>query len=453
MKNREILLVDDDLPFRTTLKKVLMTQNYNVRECESGIEACTILKENKFDLVISDIEMPDFSGIELLLWIKKNNTTPVVLITGFSNMLDITSAYQLGASGFLLKPFKKESIFEELNNIFGVSVSKSAFPTKTIATAPSEADDFCKVLIEDFVTGSKIEFNIYIKLNETKFIKIAHAGEDISLNQIKSYQEKGLKYLYIPKQDYYKLIGLNIKISKALAKKDVDLNKKLNFFKYTGETIVQQLFISGIDENAFALSKDFVQSSLEVISDDSTALLMLELLNSHADYIYAHSLGVSIYSVMIAKKLNWHSPQATFIISVAGLYHDIGKKEIPREILEKPRNLMTADERKIYESHAMRGKELMKLVESFPQSVADVAAQHHENRLGTGFPMRHKKSAIHPLAALIATANKFCELAIKSPHSHGMSAKDALNVMETEYPGEFEKEYMDALKVLIYSKN
>ncbi len=259
----------------------------------------------------------------------------------------------------------------------------------------------------------------------------------------------GLDYLYITKSDYHKLIGFNLKLAKVISQNSVDPAAKAKFFKYTGETIAQNLFVADLDQKVFTDSKEFVQMTLDVISGDPSALLMLEVLNSHADFLYSHSLGVSIYSVMITKALGWLSPQTTFKASLAGLYHDIGKKEISRAILDKPRAVMTANERKIYESHTIRGKEVLISLKSFPTDIAEVAFQHHENCMGTGFPRALKKTSLYPLAALVSLANKFCELVIKSPHSEGMTAKEALHEIQTLHQGEFEAEYVKALKKLI----
>jgi response regulator RpfG family c-di-GMP phosphodiesterase len=448
MNARKMLIVDDDDYFRKTLKKIMEQNSYVVEEATNGEQAKEILKINKFDLVISDIQMPFFTGIELLEWSKKNHPVPIVLITGFTQLLDVKSAYELGAAGFLMKPFDEAALIDELKKInFSNNPKQIVEPAFLNKLIPAE--EYCKISINDFASGSKIGFSIYLKLSESKYLKIAHSGQDITLEKIKSYKGKGLDYLYVTMADYRKLVGFNLKLAGAASNKNIDVTTKLKFLKYTGETIAQNLFVTDLNQSAFSDSKDFVQIALNVISEDPSALLMLEVLNSHADFLYAHALGVSIYGVMIAKLIGWDSPQTIFKISLAGLYHDIGKKEIARAILEKPRPLMTVEERKVYETHPARGKEILDLLKSFPSDVIDITYQHHENNLGTGFPRFLKKASIHPLASLLAAANKFCELVVKSPVSEGMSAREAISQMEGKFPGEFGVEYLSALKKLI----
>src|SRR5690606_5884100 len=104
-------------------------------------------------------------------------------------------------------------------------------------------------------------------------------------------------------------------------------------------------------------------------------------LNSHADFVYAHSLGVSTYGVMIARVMGWRSAPSLFKVAIAGLFHDIGFKELDRELLEKPRITHTAAERKEYETHPTRGAELLSQVGNIPLDVIQVASQHHEDVL------------------------------------------------------------------------
>lgn len=151
------------------------------------------------------------------------------------------------------------------------------------------------------------------------------------------------------------LVGFNLKLAKSM--KDagaISAEKKKAFLQYTGESVLEQAFVGGLDEKAFRSAKDFVETSLSIVAEDEDSLSLLMGLNEHSDYQYAHALGVSAISVMIAKQMNWDSAANIFKISMAGLFHDIGKKEIDKDIVDKPRHLLTAKERSLIETHANR---------------------------------------------------------------------------------------------------
>ncbi len=185
--------------------------------------------------------------------------------------------------------------------------------------------------------------------------------------------------------------------------------------------------------------------SIDVLVDDTNALSLLDSFNSHSDHLYAHSLCVSIYSVIVAKEMGWTSTANLFKLSLAGLFHDIGKREIPREVLEKPRSLLTMAERSLIETHPARGHEILLALKTMPSEAVAVAYEHHEDNLAMGFPRRLSKFQIHPFTQIVKVANHFANLAVKGPHQAGMGAAQALAHIEQHYADGLDKEAFLAL--------
>ena len=76
-----ILVVDDERSIRNTLKDILEVESYRVEVVESGIEALKLIKESNYDLIFSDIKMPQMDGVELLQNIKQcNPEIPIVIL-------------------------------------------------------------------------------------------------------------------------------------------------------------------------------------------------------------------------------------------------------------------------------------------------------------------------------------------------------------------------------------
>ena len=111
-----LLIVDDSLTMRSVIRKTVQMSGFEAEkylEAGSGAEAIEVLKEQKVDLVLSDINMPQMSGIEMLKKVKadpKTASIPVVMISTEGSEERILEAVKSGASGYLKKPFQPEEI-------------------------------------------------------------------------------------------------------------------------------------------------------------------------------------------------------------------------------------------------------------------------------------------------------------------------------------------------------
>jgi DNA-binding response OmpR family regulator len=119
LKNLRFLIVDDDRDIRETLKEHLELYEAICDEAQDGLIAFDKIKNNKYDFVISDIRMPNASGIDLLNMIKdyEGVAPKVIMMSAFSD-LTIEGVKELGALGLYLKPQNLESLFELIKGNF-----------------------------------------------------------------------------------------------------------------------------------------------------------------------------------------------------------------------------------------------------------------------------------------------------------------------------------------------
>ncbi len=116
----DILIVDDSAAIRKILQRVLRQAEIplgNVLEAADGAEAIEALKAQKVGLILSDINMPNMDGLQLLGQVKANpewSGVPVVMITTEGSQARVMEAVQLGAAGYVRKPFTADQIKEKL---------------------------------------------------------------------------------------------------------------------------------------------------------------------------------------------------------------------------------------------------------------------------------------------------------------------------------------------------
>tara|TARA_B100001996_G_scaffold319657_1_gene263567 strand:+ start:316 stop:993 length:678 start_codon:yes stop_codon:yes gene_type:complete len=112
-----ILVVDDDDRIRDLVKQYLEEKKFLVTTAKDAVDAKNKLKILKFDILILDIMMPGESGLTLTKEIKKNDTTPIILLTAKGETKDRIEGLQLGADDYLGKPFDPKELLLRINNI------------------------------------------------------------------------------------------------------------------------------------------------------------------------------------------------------------------------------------------------------------------------------------------------------------------------------------------------
>ena len=120
--NMKFLVVDDFSTMRRIVRNLLKELGFtNVHEAEDGVDALKKLRAETFEFVVSDWNMPNMTGIDLLREIRKDPALkglPVLMVTAEAKKENIIEAAQAGASGYVVKPFTAITLDEKLQKIF-----------------------------------------------------------------------------------------------------------------------------------------------------------------------------------------------------------------------------------------------------------------------------------------------------------------------------------------------
>ena len=118
--NKKVLIVDDNKLNIKVARKAIVDFNFDVDECYDGVECLERLKDNKYDLILLDIMMPNMGGEEVMKELKKDSsfTTPVIALTADANSESKDKYLKEGFSEYIAKPFRKEEIKEKLDCLF-----------------------------------------------------------------------------------------------------------------------------------------------------------------------------------------------------------------------------------------------------------------------------------------------------------------------------------------------
>lgn len=332
---------------------------------------------------------------------------------------------------------------------------------------PEQDAEYVRVNIEEFATGASVPYAVFIRLSSWKYLKIANPGDALDQQRLDAYKDKNVTALYLLKEDFAHYLGgapaaapkaevpskamraMSSVITEQPTSSDPAAAAKLKSLCANAQTTLELLRTNQISDFLFETAKDFVTSTISVYGNDRSGLALLQALNTQksTNFIYEHSLGVSLYSVMLARVLGWQSSINIFKVGLGGLLHDIGLNSVEESLVVRPENTLTIEERKKLQQHCEWGAQIVRQLSNVPPEVVAIILQHHETLSGTGYPAKLTSPKIHPMAKLVAVANRFCELVLDGPASPRMSLDEAYALMCSS--NNYDADVLSALRRLI----
>lgn len=120
---KTILIVEDSATTRALIRAVIEElDDYETVEASSGFEALKMLPQQQYDLIITDINMPDINGLELINFVRNNERyshIPIIIVSTERSEEDKKRGMALGATAYVTKPFKSFELQEIITKIFG----------------------------------------------------------------------------------------------------------------------------------------------------------------------------------------------------------------------------------------------------------------------------------------------------------------------------------------------
>ncbi|WP_442593826.1 response regulator transcription factor [Neobacillus sp. D3-1R] len=180
----KLLIIDDEQYIRESLTNDIDWDKVGfqlIGVASSGKEALQLIAQHKPDILLSDILMPDMTGLELLKILRMEDIqTPIVFLSGWSNFEYAREAIILGASNYLLKPCPDEEIVEALIDI-RTQVEKTEIVTRPIIEQPDIQSNkhviklACEYIFEDLVNGSSLTYVAEkVNMNSSAFSRLFH---------------------------------------------------------------------------------------------------------------------------------------------------------------------------------------------------------------------------------------------------------------------------------------
>ncbi len=268
-----------------------------------------------------------------------------------------------------------------------------------------------RVKINNFLKFNVLPCDAFIRIGDTKFVKLINGDDMYTTEVIKKYIEKNVEHLYVKQEDYPTLANTGIQTLISLYDRRGESGSNQGLQLSSIENIHNVIHEIGLTKDAAELTKKTIHSSVQLAKRVKSISDLLNKMKTSGNYIYDHSLKMSYICTAIAKHTEWGSDATVFKLSLACTMHDMTLEDdkIARiQSLSDPA-LKSMDPAliEIIKQHPQEAAKLIKDAKEFPPDVDFIVAQHHERPDGSGFPRGLSKLRIAPLSCVFILAHEF----------------------------------------------
>lgn len=427
-----VLVVDDEKVIRDMLADFLGMEGYYVRTAEDGTGAVQELEHGSYDLVISDLKMPNMGGIALLDEIARYAPDALtVIMTGFGTVETAIDAMKRGAYDYVLKPFKLDEVVHVIQR--GIEKQRMAaenlrlrealslYKVSEAIAASLSLEQVLETVADSCIHEARGDLvSTWLDDGEGGFFERQHVraphlrpGADLGRldprkfcdylaaeQQLLEQGPRGLRFFAEqPGETLTSLVGVPLRIQQRMlgfiALASYTRGKKFDEGQRKLLSIIGSRAAAAI-ENA-RLYEDLQATFQQTIEG------LAKTIDKMDRYTAGHSDRVAMYAVYLAQKLGLNA-QEIEIVRQSALMHDIGKIGCVLN-LNKPGKL-TADEYEVFKKHPAFGRDILDPIRFLHPLIPGVHL-HHERWDGRGYPLKLKGNEIPIIARIISVADTY----------------------------------------------
>ena len=465
--NEKILLIDDEAVIRNVCTETLTGSGYIVTTASSGEEGFQQLKEEPFDLVITDIKMPGLSGIELIEKIRKDisEDLPIIAITGHGTIDTAIETMRHGTQGFIVKPFTPSEIKTLIAQVIRKNLIikeniklKALLPVFEICRrmmSEIHIDPLIKLIAEEAskYTGAERTSLLLVDDDGTMNVSVSvgadfnKAADPIAKESIAHWVAANKRPLLLDRQlaeqEPFKQMLFNKEITSALCV-PIILNDHClgvlalsNIKKgqpFTDSDLELATILCGQAAAAIENARLYENSENMYFSTISSLASAIE---ARDRYTANHAQRIGSCSTLIAKEMGLDE-NYTRMLSAAGILHDIGKIGIPDQILLKNGRL-TKGEYEVMKRHPEIGAEILDKLNGMDE-IKTIIRHHHEHFDGGGYPDGLKGHAIALGSRIVSIVDAFEAMTSCRPYRKAMPVELALEELNRNAGTQFDPE-------------
>ncbi len=305
--------------------------------------------------------------------------------------------------------------------------------------------DFVEVSARRFDLGAPLEFPIYLKLGDA-FVLYRAAGDAVTDSHLSRLTECGLGRVWIPRDatEPY-LAQLKFRADRVVEDVLATPAERAATCYEVGASLAESALREPKSIEAYRALESVVDRVVDLFHWHSYSLMeLLEQMERRPD-LYEHSMQVCMYGVLLGKAAGYDRLHE---LGLGLLFHDIGKLDLPVDLLEQP-GALAAHEWNIVHRHPTLGIDRLKSCGWVHPVVRDVVQNHHERLDGTGYPRRCRGVQLTVASRIAAIVNAFDSRTTDRPYRPAVLPFDVLQSMITRGAGMYDRSLLEAFVRLL----
>ncbi len=425
---RSILVVDTDVKFLETLQKDPRAKEHPVKIAYDGRQAQRIIvdrDERLMGIFISPSIEQEPSWISVIRCAHYGRpATPLFLITddrSSSRQVSDLDLRRLGIKEKLARPISYSEIVSLVAPLALSFDAKAALeraranPDAVGQLAQTSDEGFIAIRAEDFLSGSKSFFDVYVRLNSGRYIKLLQAGDSFTLDRIENYLKKGLTHFHIRKEVQEVYMSYCDHLASAVIRSEAaPIELKVSQTLNQGEEVMKHLKSQGVSEANLRYASSFVANlreltgKLDITKND---VLGSFLANAGA---YEHGAGTAMLAAVLSNTLQISTDKPVQTVGFAAMFHDLALAQMPAVCQAEDESKMNEVELRLYRSHPQLAVEALRKVHAFDSGALQAIEQHHMRLAGQGFPPRSGTTPVTRVAEIIGICDELHRLMKRS---------------------------------------
>ncbi len=455
-KKARILVVEDEQVVAEDIARILRSFGYDVPAIVSSGEAAVKIAEEKIpDLVLMDIMLEgELNGIGAAGQIYSRFGIPVVYITAYADDERLEKAKLTGPFGYILKPFEGKELYSSVEMaLYKYKMEKALVENERRYRLLAEnISDVIWTMDQDMrltyispsitnLTGYTVDERINLSLDKV----LTPASLELVSKVLK--EELAIEASGLQDPSRARVMELE-KVRKNGSTLWTEV--KVSFIRSRENSSIAFVGITR-DITERRQAKEELEQSYEKLKNvlDGTINALASVVEMRDPYTAGHQQRVAKLSCIIARELGF-SEDYIQKIRIAAIIHDIGKINIPSEILSKPSKLIKI-EFDMIKTHPQAGQSILMQIE-FPWPIAQIVLQHHERMDGSGYPQGLKGEDILFEARIIAVADVVEAMASHRPYRPAKKIEDALEEISLNRGILYDPQVVDAALKLLTRK-